>query len=693
MNAAQLKQLICDMTLEEKAAQLTQIPMSAITGDPGDPTGPAAKYHLSRQQLLSCGSLICDQTPDAAVYADVVHQMTEGQEHHIPPILMRDIIHGFQTVFPIPLALGCSFDAALAEKMGQISAAEGKARGIHATFAPMVDVVRDPRWGRVMESPGEAPKLCGTMGAAMVRGIHRENMAACAKHFAAYGLCQAGMEYAPADCSRAEMYNVYLPPFQQTLEAGCDMVMPSFVGVDRVPCVCNEWLLRDVLRNRWHSEAMVISDYADVKQLKNHGIAADNREAAELCIQAGLDMDMMSFAYLQHLPELVRAGRISEETVNAAVARVMELKNKYGLLENPVYNGISTESRTTPLREEAWNAALEAVQKSCVLLKNEGVLSLQAGVKVALTGDHSDTGCILGGWSLDGNPAETQTLLQAFSDEKRITLTSAEQADVILYAVGEDEYQTGEGASKTKPWLTPAQMAELERLGELGKPLCVILFCGRPLILTEVLPKCDALLNVWFPGTAGAEGIRSLVMGEANPSGHLSMTFPRSLGQVPIHHDRLTACRKHHPQERYSSRYVDEENTPLFPFGFGLSYTTFEISEKTIGRDAVTAVVTNTGTRYGETVVQLYGRVLHSHLIRAEKTLVGWKRLGLQPGENTVITIPVQKEMLSLFDADGNAWLPRGECAFGIGFDSDSPLDLVMDFDTKTTATSEKETE
>lgn len=677
MEQKKLEKLVREMTLEEKAAQLTQIPLSAITGDPGDPTGPAAKYHLSREQLSICGSLICDQTPDAKTYAGVVRAMTDAQPHHIPPILMRDIIHGFQTVFPIPLALGCSFDPELAREMGSISAAEGKASGIHATFAPMVDVVRDPRWGRVMESPGESPKLCGAMGAAMVRGIHQENMAACIKHFAGYGLCQAGMEYAPADCSRAEMYNVYFPPFKETLDAGCDMIMPSFIGVDRVPCVCSEWLLKKILRDRWHSDAMAISDYADIKQLKNHGIAADNKEAAEICINAGLDMDMMSFAYLQYLPELVREGKVSEDAVNSAVLRVLKLKNKVGLLENPVYNEDTGAQQAAMGKEEFRKAALRAVQESCVLLKNDGVLPLKAGQKVALVGDHADTGCILGGWSLDGVPAETETVLQALSKETRITLTPPVNADVILFAVGEDEYETGEGGSKTKPWLTTAQMEELERLRKIGKPICMLLFCGRPLILTDVLPKCDALLNVWFPGTAGAEGIRSLVMGDSNPSGHLSMTFPRSLGQVPIHHDKLTSCRKHLANDRYSNRYVDEENDPLFPFGFGLSYTSFALSEQSIAGDAVSARVTNTGACYGETVVQLYGRVLRGHLIRAEKTLLGWKRVGLKPGESTVVTISAQKELLTVYDAEGTAFPPKGGCAFGIGFDSSVPLDLV----------------
>ena len=298
MTESALRELLASMSLTEKTGQLVQIPLSACAGGIGDPTGPMMRFNLTPEQVVLCGSLICDQAPDAQAYAQIVREMTEAHPHHIPPILMRDIIHGFRTVFPIPLAMGSSFDEAAAEEMGRISAVEGAVSGVHATFAPMVDVVRDPRWGRCMESPGESPALCGAMGAAMVRGIRGDNLqsadtlAACAKHYAAYGLCQAGMEYAPADCSRTEMYNVYLPPFKQTLDAGCDMVMPSFITVDRVPCVCNEWLLKDILRDRWGSDAMVISDYADVWQLINHGVAEDLKEAAELSLNAGLDMDM-----------------------------------------------------------------------------------------------------------------------------------------------------------------------------------------------------------------------------------------------------------------------------------------------------------------------------------------------------------------------------------------------------------------
>jgi len=690
MTQKELQELLDAMTPAEKAGQLAQIPLSACAGGIADPTGPMMRYSLTPEQVVLCGSLICDQEPDAALYAKIVREMRDAHPHRIPPILMRDIIHGFTTVFPIPLALGCTFDETLAEQMGRLSAREGAAAGVHATFAPMVDVVRDPRWGRCMESPGESSALCGAMGAAMVRGFRgddlksRETLATCVKHYAAYGLCQAGMEYAPADCSRTEMYNVYLPPFHETLKAGCDMVMPSFIAVDRVPCVCNEWLLKDILRDRWGSDAMVISDYDDPRQLTIHGAAEDLKEAAQLCMNAGLDMDMMSFAYLTQLPGLLEEGKIKQEDLDAAVMRVLQLKNKLGLFEVPVKNDDPQIQANAQGLPETRAAALAAAQKSCVLLKNDGILPLQSGSAIALLGSHSRSGKILGGWSMDGKPDNTETLLQAFCRDGRVTVTEPEDADIIVYATGEDEFETGEGGSRTRPWLNDDQMADLRRFREMGKPVILVLFCGRPFILTQTLPLCSGVLCAWFPGSQGAEAIRSLLMGDVNPSGHTSMTFPRALGQVPIHHDKISACRRKE-NHKYSNRYVDEENEPLYPFGFGLSYTDFTLSDYAVSAetlaDGITAsvTVTNTGSRFGETVVQLYARVPHSPVIRSVRSLIGWKRIGLNPGESTVVTLPVTKEMLRIYDAAGNPVKLKDKCHLALGLDSTAEFTLCVD--------------
>lgn len=692
MTEQALLELLHSMSLEEKAGQVSQIPLSACVDGIGEPTGPMMQFNLTPEQVVLTGSLICDRPSDTEENARVIREMTEAHPHHIPPVLMRDIIHGFRTVFPIPLAMGSTFDEAGAEEMCRISAKEGWHMNIHCSFAPMVDVVRDPRWGRCMESPGESSVLCGAMGAAMVRGFrgngvqNPETLATCVKHYAAYGLCQAGMDYAPSDCSRTEMYNVYLPPFKATLDAGCDMVMPSFIGVDRVPCVCNSWLLKDILRDRWGSDAMVISDYADIYQLTIHEIAEDLEEAAEMAINAGLDMDMMSFAYMK-LPELIRAGKVSEEALDQAVLRVLQLKNKLGLFENPVRNdnaGLTQQVMYEPAHRQA---ALKAAQNSMILLKNDGILPLKAGMKVALAGDMADSRKILGGWAFDGINAETETPLEAFRRESRVELCQPEDADVILFFSGEDEFETGEGGSKTRPWLNTEQMAQLDKLCGLGKPVVAVLFMGRAMILTEVAEKVNGLLNAWFPGTMGAEAIRSILMGDVSPSGRAAMTFPKSLGQVPIHHDKLTACRKNEPWNKYSNRYVDEQNEPLYPFGFGLSYTEFTVdqiqaSEQILTGESpvtVSARVTNTGSMASDTVVQLYARVPHSPIIRSVRNLIGWKRITLQPGESSMVFLQVSADMLTVYDVEGKAILPKGKVLLAVGFDSAQEFNLQIE--------------
>lgn len=685
--------LLKSMTLEEKAGQLAQVPISTCIGGISQPTGPMEAYSLTPEMLKYCGSLICDSPGDAENTASAIRSVMEAHPHHIPPVVMKDIIHGCQTVFPIPLAIGSSFDEKHAQQMGRCGAIEGAARGMHVTFAPMVDVVRDPRWGRVMESPGEAPALCAAMGAAMVRGTHgegidkKDGLAACAKHFVGYGLSQAGQEYAPIDVSRTELYNTYLLPFQAAVDAGAELIMPAFVSIDRVPCVCNEWLLQDILRDRMGFRGVTISDWGDAGQLMNHGVAADLEEASQLSLDAGLDMDMMSFAYLRHLPQLVREGKVSEKKLDDACLRVLELKNRLGLFEDPFKNTSREKQNQICGSADIRKAAYDAAVNSCVLLKNDGTLPLRTGAKVALVGPHANTRDILGGWSLDASPS-TETLLERFTKDSRIELTDPEHADVILYAVGERQQDTGEDTSKTRIELTKEQIGQLHRLHSLEKPVVMLLFCGRPLILTDVLPYCNAVLNVWFPGSEGAAAILALVMGDETPSGHLSMTFPRALGQVPIHHDLLSTARPFKPDTAFINRYIDEVNDPLFPFGYGLSYTTFDIGEPVVisehaisASPAVVAVrVGNTGDRDGAIVLQVYARLRHSRLIRPDKKLIAWKKCMLKPGESKTVSFSITPAMLLMYDAAGRAVEAEGICDLAFGTCSDAAFNAQIIF-------------
>ena len=693
MKKQALLDLLHDLSLDEKVGQLCQMDMSTFLADAGSPTGPMQAFHLTRQQIVCAGSLICGGNADAEKFAQVHETIRREAPHGIPPLIMSDVIHGMRTIFPIPLALGCTFDEGQAETMARVSAREATACGIHVTFAPMADVARDPRWGRCMESVGEAPALCAAMSAAMVKGFRggnpadRDAMATCVKHFAAYGLVEAGREYAPVDVSRTEMYNTYLPPFKAALDAGCDMIMPAFTPIERVPAIANQWLMNDVLRTQWGWQGAVISDWGSTGELVTHGMAENLKEAALLSFRASMDMDMMSFAYATALKELVEEGTISEVELDAAVWRILTLKNNLGLFENPAKHASAEEQQSICHLPEHREAAMQAALRSCVLLKNDGVLPLRAGMKIALEGDHAASHELLGSWSADGRSEETPSLMDVLSKDERITLVAPEEADVILYAVGERQRDTGEAASKAHPMLTEEQLERLERLHHLGAPIVMVLFCGRPLVIEEEASMCRGILNAWFPGSEGAEAIRRLLMGDANPSGHLSMTFPRCVGQIPIHHDALSTGRPDLKTENtFVSRYLDEENTPLYPFGYGLSYTTFAFGPVRLSCDHITddapvtvsVDVTNTGVVLGETVVQMYFRGQHGALLMPLRTLAGWKRVSLAPGETKTVELPLTKRQLNTYDANGRTVEARGKYDLYIGADSTAPMEATI---------------
>lgn len=692
MTEQALQALLDSLSVDEKVGQLCQIDMSSFLADAGSPTGPMAQFNLTREQIVSVGSLICGGEANAADFAKVHETIRKEAPHGIPPLIMSDVIHGMRTIFPIPLALGSTFDETEAETMGRISAKEAAACGIHVTFAPMADVTRDPRWGRSMESVGEAPALCGAMSAAMVRGFHADglksadSLATCAKHFVGYGAVEAGRDYAAVDISRTELYNTYLPPFKDALDAGCDMVMPAFTLIDRKPAVANHWLLTKVLRERWGWEGMTISDWGSTGELLNHGMAADLKQASLLAFKAGNDMDMMSYAYITTMKELVTEGRISMEELDRSVMRVLRLKNDLGLFEQPAKHDSYEEQLRVTHQPEHRAAARAAARKSCVLLKNEGALPIKPGMKVALCGAFADEHGLLGGWSANGQTSETPSLRDVLSAEKRVTLTDLADADVILFATGEPQSQTGEATSKAHPFLAPDQLAELDKLAATGKPVVMILFCGRPLMIADVVPKCAAVLNAWFPGSEGAAAIAELLLGDANPSGHLSMTFPRALGQVPIHHDAMPTGRPAPDEGRpFSCHYLDERNSPLYAFGHGLSYTTFAVSDiKASGNvtaDAparITAKVTNTGVMDGDAVLQMYVHMRVSVQDVPLKKLVAWKRVQIKAGESAEVAFDLTWLQLCSYDADGEIVAPEGVCDVLLGQCSDETFNLSV---------------
>lgn len=678
MKDSELLALLKNMTLEEKIGQLSQAGNGDILKYEGAPLPTMTENDLTWEQLISSGSLITGGAMHAEDAAFMQRRFRTETRHGIPTLFMADIIHGTRTIMPIPLAQACSFNEALVEEGAAVAAEEAASAGIHVTYAPMADVIRDPRWGRSMESFGESPQVCGRMSAATVRGFHSKGMATCVKHYVGYGAVEAGREYSPVDISHTELFNTYFPPFQAAVDAGCDMVMSAFTPIDRIPATANKWLLDDVLRKRMGFDGAVITDWGCVRELPVHGVAGDNKEAAYQAFKATTDIDMMTFVYLRELKQLVEEGAISEEEIDQAVLRVLRLKNKLGLFED-TFEALNNERQQECYHLESHlETSLKSALQSCVLLKNDGALPLKKGQTICLCGDHAETHELLGGWSSNGQISETESLLEVFERHGAILESSPELCDVIVYAVGEIQKQTGECKSKAHPELTAAQLAELRSLRQCGKPIVMVLFTGRALIISDAEPYCNAILNAWFPGTKGAEAIWQLLSGEVNPSGHLAVTMPRTVGQIPIHYDSMPTGRPNTKTRKAClNKYVDEVNEPLYPFGFGLSYTSFELHDVKVegciseGQNAIlTATIENIGSVSGTALVQAYGRMRRSIQTVPIKTLLDFVRVPLAAGEKKTVSIELNRDMLTTYDCSGEKVLPHGTCDLLLGFDS-----------------------
>ena len=588
---------------------------------------------------------------------------------------MSDIVHGYKTIFPVPLAMGCSWDLSLAEKSAAIAAREAAVSGVHVTFAPMVDLVRDPRWGRVMESTGEDPHLNSEYARALVKGFQGEDLrndvervAACVKHFAAYGAVEGGRDYNYVDLSERELRETYLPAYKAALEEGCEMVMTAFNTVDGIPASGNKRLMRDLLRNEWGFDGVVISDWGALKELIPHGVAENEKEAALKSITAGVDIEMMTATYVHYLEQLVEEKVISENIIDEAVLRILELKEKLGLFENPFRGANPSLEQEVVLCEEHRQTARELAQKSSVLLKNESVLPLQKDQNIALIGPFAESNDILGPWSWLGSGEDAVRLKDGLlekidhhhlqvargcgiedgtKEELEEALRIAGEAEVILLALGERSDMSGEAGCRSDIRLPKVQLELIAQLKKLNKPMVVVLFNGRPLDLHGVIDEADAILEAWYPGTEGGAALSDLLYGDANPSGRLSMSFPHSVGQVPVYYNHFNTGRpKGAPdaQVRYVSQYLDIPNEPLFPFGFGLSYTTFAYDGASLSHAImrenihVHVTVKNSGDCKGEEVVQLYVRDIAGDVVRPMKELKDFKKITLEPGEVKVVT-------------------------------------------------------
>ena len=698
--------LLSMMTLEEKCGQLNQIPanwkdgVSYLTDE--------AKEMVRRGQV---GSLL--NAAGASSIREIQRLAAEDSRLGIPLIIGVDIIHGSRTIFPVPLAEASSWDPELVQNSARVAAAEASAAGIHWTFAPMVDIARDPRWGRIVEGSGEDPYLGSVMAAARVRGFQGTSLAdptsilACAKHFAAYGGAEAGRDYNIVDMSERTLRDIYSPPFKAALDAGAGSFMSAFNEIAGVPSTGSRFLMTDVLRGEWGFKGFVVSDWTAIAELILHGVAANRTEAGTLAINAGVDIDMVSKIYVDELPALVRSGRVREATVDESVRRVLRAKFRLGLFADP-YRGASTErEKRSILTPDNLRAAREAAQRSIVLLKNEkSLLPISKQLKtIAVIGplaDNKDEP--LGPWHAGGKAADVVTVLEGIksqvSPQTRVLYTKgceiegdsgarfaeatllAKQADIAIVVLGESERMSGEAASRSSIDLPGVQRELLKQVLSTGTPTVLVLMNGRPLTIAWEAAHVPAILETWFLGVQTGNAIADVLFGDVNPSGKLPVTFPRSVGQIPIYYNHKNTGRPYTELDKFTSKYLDVNNTPLYPFGYGLSYTTFSYSELKLssqkippgGDVSVTIRVTNTGRRKGEEIVQLYVRDVVASVTRPLKELKGFQRVALDPGQHRTVTFVLKNDQLAFHGLDMKRVVEPGVFKVYVGGNS---VDLV----------------
>jgi len=708
MTEQALKALLDSMTLEEKAGQLVQCNAGMFIANELAITGPDGEPLPAEELCRVMGSVLTFEDAEQAKALQDMHLASDPKQ--IPLLLMLDVIHGLRTTYPIPLAMGCSFDDDLMTECADMARRESSACGVHVTFNPMVDTARDARWGRILETNSEEPLLNSRMGAALVRATqgddlsNPENVACCVKHFAAYGAGEAGRDYNGVELSERSLRQDYLPAYKACLDAGARLIMPSFNSLNGVPSVANKKLMIDLLRKEWGFEGVVISDYNAVGELVNHGIAADMKDAARLAMEAECDIDMVQCAYYQHLADLVREGTVSEAAVDAAVMRVLKLKNELGLFEHPYHGADEEKEKEVYLCAEHREIARRAAEESAVLLKNEGILPFRKDVKrIALIGPFAEETRLNGFWSRPGAERYTVTLPEGirnllpdaelnivrgcganFEDTETAGIAEAVRvaagADVVILAVGEPEDYSGEGRSRAELSLPGPQMQLIREVTAANRNTAVLLFNGRPLVLTELTETVPAILEMWYPGTEAGNAAARLLWGKANPCGKLSAGLPRSVGQYPMPYNRMNTGRpKPLPDDRavpFSSCYLDMPNLPLYSFGYGLSYTSFtyeslKTSERTLkknGKIQVTITVQNTGNTVGKETVQLYMRDPVASVVRPVQQLIDYRKISLRPGESAEVVFTVREEQLRFYNMEGREVSERGEIRLSTGY-------------------------
>lgn len=710
--------LMSKMTLQEKIGQLNLMVAGDIT------TGQAMNTQVGG--AIAAGNMGgIFNIKGAKEIREMQELAVKKSRMGIPLLVGMDVIHGYETIFPIPLALSCSWDMAAVEQSAAIAAKEASADGINWTFSPMVDVTLDARWGRYSEGNGEDPYLGSLITKAMVRGYQgdysrTDNIMACVKHFALYGASESGRDYNTVDMSRVRMYNQYLPPYKAGAEAGAGTFMSSFNLVDGVPATANKWLLDDLLRGEWGYDGMVVTDYGSIGEMLSHSVSANLQEAAAQALKAGTDMDMCSMGFIATLEKSLKEGKVSETDIDKACRRVLEAKYKLGLFQNPYKYCDPKRRKKDIFNDENRRAARDIAAETFVLLKNEGnLLPLKKQGKVALIGPLANTRANLAGtWCVAYTPDKYSTLKEGmeralagkatllYAQGSNITRDAelqkagefgktiergddaqmkagafavAKEADVIVAALGETADMSGECASRTDLCLPDVQMELLQELNKLGKPIVLLNFSGRPTVMNWENENIPAILNVWFGGSEAADAICDVVFGDKVPSGKLTMSMPQAVGQEPLYYNHQPTGRPV-PEgtkefRKYQSNYLDVRNDPLYPFGYGLSYTTFSYSDLQLsatemsptGSVEASVTVTNTGNVDATEIVQLYIRDLVASVSRPVKELKGFERITLKAGESRKVTFAITPETLKFYNYDLKYILEPGDFNIMVG--------------------------
>jgi len=709
--------LMNKMTLEEKIGQLNLPVTGEITTGQAKSSDIAAKIKKGE-----VGGLF--NLKGVEKIREVQKQAVEDSRLGIPLLFGMDVIHGYETMFPIPLGLSCTWDMTAIEESARIAAVEASADGISWTFSPMVDISRDPRWGRVSEGSGEDPFLGAMIAEAMVRGYQGKNMErndeimACVKHFALYGAGEAGRDYNTVDMSRQRMFNDYMLPYEAAVEAGVGSVMASFNEVDGIPATANKWLMTDILRGQWGFNGFVVTDYTGISEMIDHGIG-DLQTVSARAINAGVDMDMVSEGFVGTLKKSVQEGKVSMETLNTACRRILEAKYKLGLFSNPYKYCDALRAKEKLYTPEHRSAARAIAAETFVLLKNDNnLLPLEQKGRIALIGPMADArNNMCGMWSMTCTPSRHRTLLEGIraaagdkaeilyakgsniyydaETEKAATgirplergdnrelldeaLRVASRSDIIVAALGECAEMSGESASRTSLEIPDAQQDLLKALVKTGKPVVLLLFTGRPLVLNWEDANVHSILNVWFGGSETGDAVADVLFGKITPSGKLTTTFPRSVGQLPLFYNHLNTGRPDpdsHIFNRYASNYLDESNEPLYPFGYGLSYTDFvygelQISSETLpknGELTVSVTVTNKGNYDGYETVQLYLRDIYAEIARPVKELKGFERVFLKSGESRDVKFVITEDDLKFYNSELHYVYEPGEFDVMVG--------------------------